>query len=94
MANSATINVVVVRKSPIVVVANGAGGLLTGDGPVTLKNSLTIQAQVETIGAETITQLTDVASNSSIANGSTLVYSSANGTFTVEPIPDIDGGSF
>lgn len=99
MANT-VINVVVARKNPVIVTSNGIGGALNTSQPVTLKNATTIvPIGSGGGGAETLVELLDVVSNSAPANGSTLVYSAANNTFVVEPLPfpdltNLDCGSF
>lgn len=96
MSNT-VINVVVARKNPVIVTRDDTG---TGEA-VTLKNTpvLLPTGGGGGGGAETVIELLDVASNGSIANGSTLVYSAANATFVVEPLPfpdlvNLDCGSF
>ena len=86
------VNVVVVRQNP-------SGGLIS-DEPVTLRNVSTLETSYSGSGVPaTLLELTDVASNGSIANGSTIVYYASNNTFVVEPLPfqdisTLDCGSF
>lgn len=101
MANTNTvINVVVARKNPTIVTSNGVGGALNTSEPVTLKTSTTIIPVLDGGGGvDTLVELLDVAANGSPANGSTLVYSAANNTFVVEPLPfpdltNLDCGTF
>lgn len=82
MSNN-VINVVVARQLP--------SGTLVTDQPVTLRTVSTIASTGNGGGgAETLLELLDVASNSSIANGSTIVYYASNSTFVVEPLPLVD----
>jgi hypothetical protein len=81
---SVNTNVVVLQPKPIQVSVNASVGGFISNQPIFLKNNPVLTAIVNA-GPTSINQLTGIDTTQE-ANGDTLVYNSANNTFTVEPL--------
>ena len=84
------VNVVVASRKAIRVTANTTGETIQSSTPVTLKNTLNLNAAGNTGRLDT---LADVLEPAIPTDGSTLVYNSNTDIYEVKQL-DLDGGSF
>tara|TARA_R110000868_G_scaffold328664_1_gene589484 strand:+ start:1021 stop:1278 length:258 start_codon:yes stop_codon:yes gene_type:complete len=84
------VNVVVAAKKAIRVTANTTGETIQSSTPVTLKNTLNLNASKST---SRLDNLVDVSEPNTPTDGATLVYNSSTDIYEVKEL-DLDGGSF
>lgn len=84
------VNVVVASRKAIRVTANTTGETIQSSTPVTLKNTLNLNAAGSTGRLDT---LADVLEPAIPTDGSTLVYNSNTDIYEIKQL-DLDGGSF
>jgi hypothetical protein len=84
------VNVVVATKKAIRVTANTTGETIQSSTPVTLKNTLNLNASGS---SSRLDALADVLEPDIPTDGATLVYNSNTDIYEVKEL-DLDGGSF